>query len=63
MWCSKTGSLWRKTQRERRREGEEREGWMEKQREKRRRGEASAVTWSQVVIEIKDVNLNECPVE
>lgn len=25
VWCSKTGSLWRKTQRERRREGEERE--------------------------------------
>lgn len=60
MWCSKTGSLWRKTQRERRREGEERDrkGKMEKQRWKKgmgRREEVSAAQWIQVIIKIEGV--------
>lgn len=39
VWCSKTGSLWRKTQKVRRREGEESESGVdgETEREKRRR--------------------------
>lgn len=37
MWCSKTGSLWRKTQRERRREREEREGGLDGETEREKR--------------------------
>lgn len=38
VWCSKTGSLWRKTQKVRRREGEESESGVDGETEKEKRG-------------------------
>lgn len=57
MWRSKAGGLWRKTQRERRREGEERErGRWENSDGKKEWdgwGRFQQAAWNQVIIEIK----------
>lgn len=59
MWCSKAGGLWRKTQRERRREGEERErGRWENSDGKKEwdgGGRFQQAAWNQVIIENKSL--------